>query len=136
MTEDEYWEHFFAALRKGTTLISELTRIPISDVEMQPEDWTTMYTIEDVAKRFNVESEIIRTWIKEKRLSAAKIGGEYMITLAAIKDVLNYDRSRLEGVPWDAVLDRCPPGAEKIRDDNMIEWIALQAEARGTRSRS
>ena len=66
-------------------------------------------------------------------MPAKKIGREYIITLAAIKDMLNYDRSRLDGVPWDKVIDRCPVGAELVRDEDLTAWIALQAEARGLR---
>lgn len=129
MNEEEYWSCFLAALRKGTSLLEELTRITVSDVMIEPDDWSTTYGVSDLAERFEVGERIIRKWITDGELKAKKVGREYLITAAAIKEMLCYDRGRLKEVPWGKVVNHLPPGSEGFRKDNQLSWEALDYEA-------
>ena len=133
MTESEFWLHFVAALRKGTSLLEELTRIPMTDVKMEPEDWTTMYDVADVAKRFKVDERAICRWIRKKKLRAKKIGREYVITLAMIKDMLNYDRERLDKVPWIVLQEPTPGPVISLSKIEPAKFAVLMCEAQELR---
>lgn len=132
MTKSEFWLHFAAALRKGTSLREELTRVPLTDVKMEPEDWTTMYSVADVAKRFKVDERVVRNWIKAKKLPAKKIGREYVVTLAGIKDMLNYDPAKLKQVPWTEIgVKKSPRDIYRLYKQAPTKWAALVAEMEG-----
>lgn len=50
-----------------------------------------LYTCEQVAERYNVKKETVRSWIRNKMLLAIDLGKEYRI---AESDLVNMEKSR------------------------------------------
>jgi len=130
MTEDQYWEKFLTAIRRETSLFEELTRVTRVDVEFEPSDWTTVYDWVEAAKRLRMTGKQVVELSECGRLQGQMIDGAFMITEAAIKEMLSYDPSKLSSVPWGKVLGRvCPEKYSAVRDNNLEAWVALEAEA-------
>lgn len=135
MKIEEYWMHFFNAFEKGTSLEQELTRITVADMDMEPEDWTTTYSIAEVADKLDVTIELIQEWVSSGKLASKDIDGYVFITLAMIKEMFHYDHSRLEDVPWEQISSTIPPNSsERLREENPSRWIALCSEMGGLKA--
>ena len=72
----EKCQAFIIALRKRTSLFEELARITTSNVQIEPGDWSTVFSMDEVAEKFKVNRRTVGNWIKRRELAAKKNGGE------------------------------------------------------------
>jgi len=113
------------------TLIEELTRRTITDVETEPEDWTTYFDAIQVAGRLNLSYDEVCDLIEDGELEAVDFGDEaYMVPLVAIKEFMFYDKKCLFEVPWDDVIGTRPGFLDRLFEEEFVNCCALQAEAR------
>ena len=64
-----------------------------------PEDYFETFTVDQVADKFSVGDRIAREWISSGELRAKKIGRQYFITKAAVKELLNSIGQKMQNEP-------------------------------------
>ena len=131
MTVEEYWKCFLTALRMDRSLQEELTRITMTDVEMEPEDWSTFLEVHHVAERLGVDIDVVVNRIERGVIGAKEVeDGIFMVPLASLKEYMLYDSKRLSEVPWDKIVNQPPPRIVMHLDRCDKDYIALMIEAR------
>ena len=131
MTVEEYWKCFLTALRMDRSLQEELTRITMTDVDMEPEDWSTFLEVHHVAERLGTGIDDVIDLIERGEIGAKEIGdANFLIPLASLKEYMFYDPKRLLEVPWDEIVNQPPPRIVMHLDRCDKDYVALMVEAR------
>lgn len=56
-----------------------------------------LYTCEEVAERYGVNTATVKEWIRRKELPAIKVGREYRISEDAVKEFEEKNKTTVEG---------------------------------------
>ncbi len=56
-----------------------------------------LYTCEEVAERYGVNTATVKEWIRNKKISAIKVGREYRISEDAVKEFEEKNKTTVEG---------------------------------------
>ena len=71
----------------------------IASIQINKERWDfvgKLYTCEEISKYYRVPLNTVRFWIRNKKISAIKVGREYRISEDAIKEFEEKNKTTVE----------------------------------------